>query len=160
MRTHLCLSVLAAVLLSGCGAEESSSSRFTPVTDVQGLMVNVVEPAAETYWDAAGWIMDIEEGTTVIRPESEEEWMSVRSAAYTLAESGNLLMMESRAVDDEAWMGMSRSMIEVARRAIEAAEARNVQAVFDMGGEVYQTCLNCHAQYARRTLRPNVRTEN
>ena len=129
---------------------------MTVVADVQELMATVVEPAAEVYWDAVGWIIDAS-GTTEIRPGSPEEWEAVRNAAFVIAESGNLLMMEGRAVDQDAWIALSRSLIDTGRRAIEAAEARDEQAVFDMGAEVYYVCTACHATYALETLRPNAR---
>ena len=72
----------------------------------------------------------------------------------TLAESGNLMMMEGRALDQEAWVTLSQQFIDVSRRALEAADARNLDAVFDMGAEVYYVCTNCHAVYAIETLRP------
>lgn len=152
-RRHFPLAVL--ILLSGCAsdASEGSSVPFTTVADTQQLMASILDPAAEVYWDAVGWIIDAS-GTTEIRPGSLEEWEAVRNAAFMIAESGNLLMMDGRAVDEGAWMGMSQSMIDVGRRAIEAAEARDEQGVFDMGAEIYFACTNCHAVYAVQTLNP------
>ncbi len=49
---------------------------------------------------------------------------------------------------------MSQAMTQVALRAIEAAEARDEQAVFDVGAEVYFACTNCHYAYAIQTLNP------
>jgi hypothetical protein len=143
------------ILLSGCvsDASEGPSLPFTTVADTQQLMASILEPASEVYWDAVGWIIDAS-GTTEIRPGSLEEWEAVRNAAFIIAESGNLLMMDGRAVDEEAWMGMSQSMIDVGRRAIAAAEARDEQGVFDMGAEIYFACTNCHAVYAVQTLNP------
>ena len=139
---------------AGDGGEAGPSGEFDLVTDVQGLMLTVLEPAAETYWDAVGWVID-ESGEEYIRPETEEEWLAVLHAANVVAESGNLLMMEGRALDRGAWMAFSRDLVEVGRRAIAAAEARDPQAVFDAGAEVYLACSECHASYALETLRPN-----
>lgn len=151
-RKLACLVLL--VLASGCAPD--ASDRFVLVADVQQVMTRVLEPAAEVYWDAVGWIEDEEEGTIELRPTTPEEWEAVVSAAYTVAEAGNLLMMDGRAQDDGTWIGMSQDMIEAAERAIEAAEARNESAVFDVGAELYYTCTNCHATYAVDLLRPNV----
>ena len=155
MNARQCRRLVLLTLLSGCSAD-APEERMTAVAGVQELMTTVVEPAAEVYWDAVGWIVDAS-GTTEIRPGSPEEWEAVRNAAFVIAESGNLLMMEGRAVDQDAWMALSQSLIEVGRRAIEAAEARDEQAVFDMGAEVYYVCTACHATYALETLRPNAR---
>jgi hypothetical protein len=143
------------LLLAACGSEEpdGGSVPFVPVADVQQVMATIVEPAAEVYWDAVGWIVDAS-GTTEIRPGSPEEWEAVRNAAFVIAESGNLLMMEGRALDQGPWIGMAEAMVDAGRRAIQAAEIRDEQAVFDMGAEVYFTCTNCHAAYAVGTLNP------
>ena len=104
------------------------------------------------------WIIDAS-GTTEIRPESPEEWEAVRNAAYQVAESGNLMMMPGRGVDEPEWMAFSQALIDVGRRAIEAAEAQDEQGVFDVGAEIYAACTACHATYAVETLRPGTRTE-
>ena len=142
------------MLLSACAPAGDSSGRFTAVADVQQLMASIVDPAADFYWDAVGWIVD-ENGTEEVRPANDEEWEAVVNAAFLIAESGNLLLMESRALDEGAWIAMSQALIDVGKRAIEAAETRNEMAVFDVGAEVYAVCTNCHAAYALGTLRPN-----
>lgn len=149
--------VALVALASACAPD--ATDRFVLTADVQQVMVHVLEPAAEQYWDAVGWIEDREEGLTEIRPTTPEEWEAVVHAGYTVAETGNLLMMEGRAVDQGSWIQMSRDMIQAAERAIEAAEAQNEQAVFDAGAELYYTCTACHATYAVDLLRPNVRRD-
>ena len=155
MKTRLTLTLAAVGFLAGCATEEAAPSQYAAVADVQTLMLTVLEPAAEVYWDAVGTIIDRDAGTIEIRPQSDEDWEAVRNAAYVIAESGNLLMMEGRAMEEAAWMPMSRAMIDVGRKAIDAADARDEAAVFDAGAEVYQACTNCHATFALETLRPN-----
>ena len=140
-------------LVAAC-ADGGEAPAFVAVADSRQLMVSVIEPAAEVYWDAVGVIMD-EEGTHEIAPRTPEEWEAVENAAWVLAESGNLMLMEDRAQGREHWIATSRSMIEVGRRAVDAAAAKDPQAVFDMGAEVYFVCTGCHAVYATETLRPN-----
>ena len=88
-----------------------------------------------------------------------EGWGAVVGGALGGAGSGNLLMMEGRSLDDGPWMVRSRALIEVGRRAVEVAEARDEQGVFDVGAEVYMVCTNCHSTYALETLRPNERAD-
>lgn len=149
------LLIVSVGLLWACaqGADEEAAARYTPVGDLQQLMASVVEPASEVYWDAVGVIVDAE-GEHQMAPTTEEEWLAVSSAAYMVAESGNLLMMPGYALDDGAWMTMSQALVETGRRAVEAADARSLDAVFDMGAELYYVCTNCHATYAIETLRP------
>lgn len=158
------LAALGLLALSACADAETTAETapadtpFRPVANVQELMLAVVEPAAETYWDAVGWVVDAQ-GTQEIRPQGEEEWEAVRNAAFVVAESGNLLMMDGRRVDDQTWVALSQAMIATAERAIEAAVARDEAAVFTVGGDLYETCTACHSAYALETLRPNFGTE-
>ena len=139
--------------LAACGQSEVDTP-YRSVADVQELMYHVVEPAAQTYWKAVGWVLDAE-GEHYIHPTSEEEWMEVENAAFMVAESGNLLLMGDRALDDEGWVAMSESLIDIGERALRAAEAMDEQAVFDLGAEMYYVCSNCHARYSPEILRPS-----
>lgn len=150
-RAALAAGCLCATQLSiGCVPE---TREFTPVAEVKDVMLSVLEPAAETYWDAVGWILD-EDGVHEIYPRSDEEWETVHNAAFVIAESGNLLMMKGRALDSGPWMGHARELIDTGTKALRAAETRDIQGVFDAGAEVYYACSNCHAAYAPETLRP------
>jgi hypothetical protein len=153
MKSNRWPSVLALVAAGAC-AQEDQASTYRPVGDMADLMNGVVEPAAEVIWDAVGVIVD-SAGEHQLAPQSEEEWLALRSAAYMVAESGNLLMMPERALDQGAWVTMSQSLVDMGQRAIEAADARNLDAVFDVGAEIYYVCTNCHGTYAIETLRPN-----
>lgn len=160
MRSILVLPLL--LLLAGCGGPDAPAGEQTtgndspmrPVANVQELMLTVVEPAAEGYWDAVGWIID-RDGTQEIRPQNEEEWEAVRNYAYAVTESANLLMMEGRAADQGTWISLSQGMMSIGERAIEAALAKDPEAVFTVGGDLYESCTACHAAYALETLRPN-----
>ena len=145
------LVVLVAAL--AC-ARASDPPPFSAVADTRQLMASVVEPAAEVYWDAVGSVED-SPGITAMYPRSAEEWETVRNNAYVVAESGNLLMMAPRALDQKDWMTLSRAMIDAGKRAIEAAEARDTAAVFNVGAELYDTCTNCHARYSIGQPRPS-----
>jgi len=149
------LALSAAALAAACAPPADEADQpYMPLGDVAQLMAGVVEPAAEVYWDAVGVIVDAE-GEHQMAPQTEEDWLAVRAAAYTVAESGNLLMLPGYRLDDGAWVTMSQALVEVGRRAVEAADARSLDAVFDMGAEVYYVCTNCHATYALESLRPN-----
>jgi hypothetical protein len=142
---------LCLLALSACS---SAPPPFRPVADLKQLMANIVEPAADGYWDAVGSVVDAG-GVTEFQPASAEDWDQVRSYAYTVTESGNLMMMSSRARDGGDWMQLSQALIEVGQKAVRAAEARNAQGVFDTGAELYDACTNCHAKYAVELQRPN-----
>jgi hypothetical protein len=140
-------------LAQGCG-EGSGNSQPHAVADVQQVMTVILEPAAETYWDAVGTVID-SAGTHETAPRTAEQWVEVYRAALVVAESGNLLMMEGRARDGGAWIRLSRAMVEAGSRAAKAAESRDPARVFEAGGELYEACTACHAVYATQTLRPS-----
>jgi hypothetical protein len=152
---RVALIILLGTLVAACSTAPPAPP-YRPVADVKTLMASVMEPAAEVYWDAVGIIVD-EKGEQRIEPKSAEEWDAVRNAAYVVAESGNLLMMPSRAKDGGEWMAASQLMIEAAQKAIRAAESRDTDAVFSVGADVYDACTNCHSKYSPDIVRPNAR---
>ncbi len=143
----------ALIALAACAAP-ADEDRYIAVADMPELMAHVLEPNAQVYWRAVGWVIDAE-GEQELRPETEEEWRAVENAAFVVAEAGNLLMMDGRALDDGPWMTMSQALIDIGRRAVQVAEERDEQAVFDVGAEMYFVCTQCHATYALETLRPS-----
>jgi hypothetical protein len=136
---------IAAAGIAGC-ASEPELPPFMPVTTVDQLMDSVIAHAAEVYWDAVSVIVDAN-GVTEKAPQTDEEWEAVWSAAISLAESGNLLMMAPRAVDDGEWMQMSAAMVRVGVEAAAAAEAKDPDRVLEVGEQVYNVCLACHTRY-------------
>ena len=89
MRSQVLVGAALAFGLAGCAGESGETPDFEPVADIKQLMTTIVEPSAEHYWDAVGWIMD-STGTVERKPATAEEWEAVRNAAFVLAESGLL----------------------------------------------------------------------
>lgn len=127
-------------------ASQGAAPPFKPVATVDQLMDAVITPAAETYWGSVSTIVD-KDGITENFPETDEEWEAVWAAAMTIAESGNLLMMSSRAPDNEDWIKFSLQLVDVGVEAAQAAEAKNPDRVLEKGEEVYNVCTGCHMQY-------------
>jgi hypothetical protein len=73
----------------------------------------------------------------------------VASNAAALAEAGNLLMMENRAVDNGEWITMSQAMIDAAKIALKATDAKSAADVLEVGGTINVSCDNCHRRYQR-----------
>jgi hypothetical protein len=153
MRRLTCVLILICAFAAGCNTP-APAPPFKPVADVKQLMAQMLEPAADLYWDAVGTIID-GTGQHEIAPKTIEEWEAVRNNAVIVAESGNLLMMSTRAKDNGEWMRLSQALVDTGAKAIRAAEGRNTSAVFDAGAEVYDACTNCHVKYSPQVLRPN-----
>ena len=110
-----------------------------------------VHPAAEVIFDSVGTIISAS-GTEEIAPRNDEEWANVRRNALTLAEAGNLLMMEKRAKDKGEWMKRAETLVDAGTVAMKAAELKNAEALFAAGGQVYEACLLCHERYRKEAV--------
>ena len=144
MRTTLSLLPASAVLFFATACTKQPA--FKPVASVKQLMQATIEPSAEVLFEAVGTVVSAS-GVEEIAPKNDEEWASVRNSALTLAESGNLLMIGDRARDKGEWMKMSQALVGVGVVALKAAEAKNPQALFEAGGQVYEVCQQCHSRY-------------
>ena len=138
--------LMGVVLIVACETPSTTPPPFVPVGDVQQLMEMVIDPAADIVWESVGTIVTLD-GTEEIFPRSDEEWSTVRNSAMVLAESGNLLMFGDRAKGEGPWMIMSQALVEAGMVALEAAEAKNPEAVFAVGEQIYNACETCHVLY-------------
>ncbi len=123
-------------------------------------MAHVVQPTAENYWDSVRYISD-EDGYHEYVPETDEDWEKTRAAAASLSEFGNLLMTplyaEGRGAD---WIEFAQAMHEVGNRAEQAAIDQDVDAVFEVGGTVYNVCTACHQVYPPEELPEGVTVDD
>jgi hypothetical protein len=118
---------------------------YHAAADVHQMMAWIVDPAADVIWDAAGTIITAE-GSEELAPTTDKGWAKVQRAAAILTESGNLLMMPGRAAGED-WIAWSRQLVDTGKSAMQAAAARDADALFDAGGRIYQVCKGCHDQY-------------
>jgi hypothetical protein len=146
MRIPLAAAVIGAIFACGCRAPAPPPPPFKTVADVKQIMASVVDPAADVIWGSVGIIVS-KEGTIERAPKTDEEWAVVRNSAFVLTESGNLLMIGNRAKDADEWMKFSQALIDVGARTIKVTEARNKDALFEIGGDIYTVCANCHEKY-------------
>ncbi len=140
--------VVTVLLVASCAPTPSPPSLpppppFHAVGTVAQVMEGIVFPSSEVVFNAAVWSNGVLEGA----PTTEEDWHHVEDNALTVAEAGNLLMMSPRAKDPDQWMKNATALNAAGALAFKAAEARNVEALFKAGSEVYAACANCHRQY-------------
>ena len=133
----------AGAALAGCSKE--------PDVSIKAFMANEVQPTAEVYWNAVQFISD-ETGDHDIRPQTDEEWQKVADAAAKLAEHGRMLKEPGYAEGrGQGWIEFSDGLIEVAGKAEAAANSKDPNAVFEVGGTVYSVCSACHQAYPPET---------
>ncbi len=141
------LMLASAMALAACGED-------VPLPDktVQQLMADEVQPTAEAYWDSVRYVSD-EEGFHEYLPESDEDWEQTRAAAVALGEYGELLKTPAYANGrGDDWIDFSQALVDISKRAEQAAVDQDVEAVFDVGGTVYNVCTACHQAYPPEEL--------
>jgi cytochrome c556 len=142
----LTLTTLLFGLLAAC-SKAPPPPPFKAVNDMKQLMNRVIDPAAIALWAAVGSV-STKDGEEKIAPKTDEDWAAARNNAAIVAEAGNLLMMEGRAVDRDAWMIAARGLIDQAEVAMKAADAKDADALFTANSDVFLACTECHKTYA------------
>jgi len=120
-----------------------------PIASVAQIMNGITGPNALVVYNAVGTIINAE-GVTEIEPQNDEEWANVANAAAAVIESGNLLLIGDRALDNGAWVKMAKAMMETGQAALKAAQAKDKDGILEAGGPLNDTCDMCHAQYQRQ----------
>lgn len=141
------------LLAFGCTPREAPAAASSlPPVDVHDAMIWVLDPAADVIWGSAGFVLT-EAGTQDLAPTTDAGWDKVRHSAAVVAASGQLLLLPSalpaEPSEQAAWVEFTAGMTRIAGEAIEAVEARDAEALFDIGGHLYNVCLACHQVYAR-----------
>ncbi|MDZ4759595.1 MAG: hypothetical protein SGJ21_00800 [Alphaproteobacteria bacterium] len=148
------LAILAAACSEGANTPDTQAGatpgaeagRYKTDMTMQELMARVIDPAADGVWLNQGWVID-SGGTRELFPTDEAGWFAVESAAASIAETSNLLLLPGRAVDDERWTDYAHKLYDAGINARKAAESRDKQAFFDAGGAIYVVCRDCHARF-------------
>jgi len=144
------IGVMAAIViaLSGCGREAPTSATtaapaspaFRPVASVKQVMQGITIPASNAVFAVAGQA-----------PADEAAWQAVEASALAVAESGNLLLMSPRAIDDQEWKQYSLALVDAGAKAAEAARAKNADQASIAGDDMYNVCEQCHAKYMKKS---------
>lgn len=154
-------------------ATESSNSvnPFKPSATLQEIMLSVIDPNVDPIWNAISTEVT-EQGEIETRPESDEDWATLRNHAITLREASNLLVIEGRAVAHShantssheselqadaiqaliaaqwsEFIARAHALHDAANLAIEAIDAKNVERLEEVGGIIEHSCEGCHSQF-------------
>lgn len=129
----------------GCAAfllaETLGLAQAPPVASVKQIMLDVIHPSSNDI------LLAIYRGG----PKDEKEWAAVRRSALTLAESGNLLMLPGRALDQSDWLKDAKLLADAGSSAYKAAQLKDGNALAALAGAIDASCTTCHKRY-----RPNV----
>jgi cytochrome c556 len=129
-------------------AEPPPRPMGTPVASVKELMNAMVAPNAATVYDAVAFTSDAN-GMKEKVPTTDAEWQAIADSAMILVETGNLMLLGNRAVDNAEWVTRTRAFIDRAVAARQAALKKNVDDIFAAGSDLNETCDACHQRYSR-----------
>ena len=167
--------LIVGLFLTSCSPQPSPDPplqpMFQPTTSVEHLMRTLVDPAADTLWDAVV-ITSTLEGLTEQQPETAEDWFGLERAAVTLVESGNLLQMDGRAIAEagstselpgvdlepaeiaklvdsnrQSWHRSARELHDAGTALLTAVSNRDTDGLLDGGDRLYAACENCHSRF-------------
>src|SRR5262245_8482892 len=70
-----------------------------PVASVKQIMAGIVNPATMAVFDAVSTKVT-KQGIEEVAPSTEAEWAALGNSGAALAEAGNLMMIDGRAIDN------------------------------------------------------------
>lgn len=148
---------------------------LTPVLSIRELMAHVIDPTANTIFDAA--VVDVSaSGTTTTIPVSDEDWLKVERGLLLLAETSNLMKMPRQVApagappeepppgeppaelspaqiqtmidgDRGRWNEKADGMRKVALASMMLIKGRDPESLFKVGGDIHEACEACHLEY-------------
>jgi cytochrome c556 len=135
------IAVLSVGVVVAAGAAVAQAPESQPVGTMREFMTSVVYPPTNEL------LLSMNRGA----PASDTEWAAVQRSAIQLAESGNVMMMRGRAMDQGMWLKEARALVDVGAAAYKAARAKDAAGLRALETPLNASCVNCHKQY-----RPNV----
>ena len=144
-----------------------------PVVSVKELMHDMIDPASDYVFDAVGTVVS-DKGTVETAPRTDADWDKVRAGAVTMAEGIYLLKIprrfapvgdENNSVGPDApelspaqikakldadpvlWNAKIEALRNVGLEVLEIVKKKDVQALFDAGGDLDVACETCHLEY-------------
>lgn len=140
MTMRIAIGISALALLAGC--ESAPEPNHTKI-----LMRDEVQPQADIFWKSAGTIVDME-GEHDLTPTTDEGWAKTRAAAQAVIAAGELLQTPQYSEGrGEGWIRFSQGLVEIAKQAEQSAIDQDGDAVFTIGGKMYDVCTACHQAY-------------
>jgi hypothetical protein len=143
--------IMAAIVIAVAAASPSMSEDadptppFQPYVDMKTFMAHVLSPAAAIIWKVNGVVID-GKGEHDLSPKSEDDWEQIVSAAATLVEATNALMIPQRA-RDQSWNPYVKKLADAANKAYRAAEAHDLKSISEVSDKLDGICAACHHHY-------------
>jgi len=145
------------------------------VASVREIMNSVVDPNIDPVWESVQSVLEHGKAGGKFAdqlPKTDEDWAVVRRHALVVAEAANLLMMPNRPIappgaaslapgvelkpdeiralidkNPDGWNYYATQFQDSLKPAIEAIDKKDAMALFNVGGNIDQTCENCHSAF-------------
>lgn len=138
----LTIAGLAAFLLLTACQDESPGVAEDPIPtmSVNDYMVTVVTPATDTLW-------------SIEDPQTDADWQVFIDAANIVIEAGETIKVggtgpnDNDWASDPAWDAFADTMIGAGVDARNAANNKDVEAMYTAGEVLYPPCEECHIQF-------------
>lgn len=162
---------VTAAIQSSTVTPPASTTQFRPSATLQEIMLSVIDPNVDPIWNSISTEVS-DAGTIEIRPETDEEWETLRNHAISLREVSNLLVIEGRDVAHShantssheselqaqaiqtliaaqwpEFIQRAHALHDAANLAVEAIDAKNVERLEEVGGIIEHACESCHSQF-------------
>jgi hypothetical protein len=159
--------LIPALLWLGCGDPERAQSAprsptvaaptapssfgIDPLVSINQVMVGLVDHSAHHLWDL---------GRSGAAPETDRDWTEVEHHAIQLAAGASWIATGGAGQADAGWVRQlpwkryASQVNDEAIAALEAAKARNLEAVLAAGDAIIEACEGCH-----REFKPDLPTE-
>jgi hypothetical protein len=131
------------------GKPSTGPAPFTAELPLEELMAHVMQYSADGIWKRQGLEIDAR-GEHSLYPKNTEQWEEAESAALTLAEVTNTLLVPGRRIDDPKWDQAVEGVRKIAREAAAAAERQDKAAFFKAGEKLDAACDVCHERFDPR----------
>jgi len=133
--------ITAGLLLPGCtNSSADSDDPPDPTMTINDLMITVVAPATNTLWG-------IED------PQTDQDWQVFIDAANEIIRASETIKVGGTGPNDNEWANVSAwdafadQLISAGIDALEAANNKDVEAMFAAGEVLYPPCEECHIQF-------------
>lgn len=148
-----------------------STTDFKPAASVQEIMLSIIDPNIDPIWNSISTEITAQ-GVAEIRPQTAEDWRTLRNHAIALREAANLLIIPGRKVAHPgsstsshhteleaeaietlirsqwpAFVQRAHALQDATDLALKAIESENVERLEEAGGIIEHTCEGCHSQF-------------
>jgi hypothetical protein len=145
LRAVAAIALLCLAATPSMSDDKQAMPPFQAHVDMKTFMEHVLTPAASAIWSVNGVIID-KNGERDLGPKSDEDWEKLVSAAATLAEATNALMIPQRALDAD-WSKHVKKLGDAADKAYRAAEAHDLKSISEVSDRLDGICAACHRHY-------------